>query len=205
MKPSTCFVSFYSTLVAAALMITATVRGSFIEVEVSPQLLFEGAQAGIQPETQPLSMPIANGDEVTVLHLGMFDPADVGQTRVVTRETAMPGEWDAALLAMKGTPNEGFGRIWYWLGLYPAFSPTDFHHSDFTDGGQFRLFNLQRIEVTPSVYRVWHDNESTFHRAELQVNFVWLIPEPATWFLGLSTIFAAAPIRLRPPRCHSQR
>jgi hypothetical protein len=182
MKPSLYVVLVLAMFATVLSTTTMSASGSALVTTFSPLLYFEGARPGIHP-SQPLTMPVANGSEVTVLHLGDYSAEDSSQTRTLTREMAIPGEWEAALIALRGVPGVSSGQAWYWLGLDPAWSSRSGFGIDVVRDPYF-LYNLQQIDVTPNFLRVWNDNVNTFHSAEFRVRFIWLVPEPSSWLLA---------------------
>lgn len=186
MSLSQHMILFQSVALTFVVTIACPARASFLEVDSTFPLIFEGARLGVQPAAQPFSVSIFDVDDVIVLHLGDYGPADANQTRSLTKATTIPGEWDAALDAWRRG-----GRSWYWMGLESAKvqNGSNLHVATIRDS--FALFNLQRIDVKPLSSRVWHDNGNTYHRTEMSISFVWLIPEPASVVLLLMAGSAA--------------
>jgi hypothetical protein len=187
-------------LLTMIVMTNRAVFGGTMPIVVSTEITvgFEGAQSGPPPMGEPLTIAVPNGNSSALLHLGDYSVSDVGQTRTLIRDTAIPGEWDAALAAAQIN-----AESWFWLGLNPAFDPTFFNRHTFPligfIGGR-PSYNLYEVEVTPNEFRVWTDDGNTYRTANIRLVFNWLVPEPAAWVF---VVMAVSLIRLRHSR-HSQ-
>jgi hypothetical protein len=203
MKPSSRFVLLLS-LTLPSFLGSPSANGSIIEIHTSPPARFESARPGILSGIQSLTMPIVVGSEVTVIHLGEYGPADVDQARILTRDSMLPGEWDAALSRIRNITDLNYSWVWYWFGLERADNPNQPQILYDAPRDSVGLYNLQQITVTPDDFLQWHDSGNTFHRATFRVQYHFLVPEPSTIGLMLLTGFACPRTRRPVPLANSR-